>query len=492
MNVTLNKIDAVNAAIKVEVAQADYTETVEKNLKKLRQSAVIPGFRKGMVPMSRIQAMYGKSVLLEEVNKLVVDKLYEYIREEKLQVLGEPLPDEKQEIFNLDDPKDFAFVFDIGLAPEINVTLDKSDKLPYYKIKISDEMIDRQIESYKASFGDNVLVEEAEERDLIRGDIAELDETGAPKEGGIAFDNAVLMYSYIKDEAEKAKFVKAKVGNTVVFNPFKAYEGHEAELSSLLKIKKEEVKQHTGDFSLKITEISRYKEAEVDQTLFDKVFGEGNVKSLAGFRKKVAEVIEEQFDQQVDYRFLIDVRDYLTQKVGALTFPETFLKRWLLNNSKERTPESVEADYPKIEADLKFQLIWDKLAKDYEINITDEDIKDEAKKATREQFVRYGMGNMPDQLIENYAQEMLKKEESVRNLADKALESKMIDAIKQHITLQSKSATVEEFADTFKTPEEKAAEKPAKKPASKKAAKADDQKDTTEEKPKKTTKKSKE
>jgi trigger factor len=455
MNVTLNKIDPVNATITVDVAKSDYADIVEKSLKDLRKNAVISGFRKGMVPSSRIRQMYGKSVLLEELNKLVIDHLYEYIRNEKVHVLGEPLPSEEQKSINFDTQEDFSFVFDLGLSPEINIQLDKTDKLPYYKIKVTDEMVDKQIENYKANYGSYEEAEETEEKDLIKGTLTELNENGEANATGIYLENAALMPSFMKEETEKAKFIQAKLNATIVFNPYKAYEGNEAELSSFLKIKKEEVQNYTGDFSLQILEISRYKEAEINQELFDKVFEPGTITTEEDFRKKITETVENQFKPQLDYRFIIDVREYLPEKVGDLQLPDTFLKRWLQQNSPDRTPESIEADYPKIVEDLKFQLIWNYLTELYEIKVEEEDIKEAAKQATKEQFEQYGMSNIPDQLLENYSQEMLKKEESIRNLADKALESKMIAVLKQKVSLKSKTVTIEGFQKLFEPKKEK-------------------------------------
>jgi len=455
MNVTLNKIDSVNAIITVDVAKSDYADIVEKSLKDLRKNAVIPGFRKGMVPSSRIRQMYGKSVLVEEMNKLVVNHLYEHLRNEKLHVLGEPLPSEEQKETNFETQEDFSFAFDLGLSPEINIQLDKTDKLPYYKIKVTDEMIDKQIENYKANYGSYEEAEEAEEKDLVKGTVIELDENGENKDAGIFLENAVLMPSYIKEEAEKAKFITAKLNATIVFNPYKAYEGNEAELSSFLKIKKDEVRNYTGDFSFQIKEISRYKEAEINQELFDKVFEPGTITTEEDFRKKVTEIIENQFKSQLDYRFIIDAREYLQEKAGDLQFPDTFLKRWLLYSSPDRTPESIEADMPKILEDLKFQLIWNYLTELYEIKVEDNDIKEAAKQATKEQFEQYGMSNIPEQLLENYSQEMLKKEETVQNLADKALESKMIAVLKEKVSLKSKTVTVEGFQKLFEPKKEK-------------------------------------
>lgn len=450
MNVTLNNIDPVNATIKIEVKKEDYEKEVKKSLKKIQETANIPGFRPGKVPPSRIQAMYGKSVLVDEINKLVSNQLYDYINKHKLNVLGEPLPSkEEQKPLDFNNQQDYEFTFDLGLAPEINAKLTKDDKLPYYRVEVPKDMIENQINSYKANYGTYEQVDEIEGKDMAKGHLIELDEAGNPKEAGINQEEAVLMPFYMKDEEEKAKFTAAKVNSILVFNPFKAYEGNETELSSFLKINKDEVKNYQGDFSFEIKEITRYKEAELNPELFDKIFESGTVKTEKELEERVKELIAQQIAPESDFRFLLDARKELEEKAKDAQFPDAFLKRWLLASNTDRTEESVEEDYPKIIKDLKFHLIKEQLIKDYDIKVETEDIREYAKQATRAQFAQYGMNNIPDQLLENYAQEMLKKEETVRNLIDKAVEDKLIAALKEQVTLEEKNVTVEEFKELF-------------------------------------------
>lgn len=453
MNITLNNIDPVNATIKIDVAKADYTNEVDNALKNIRKTATIDGFRKGMVPKSRVQQMYGKSVLVDEINKLVSNKLYDYIRDNKLNILGEPLPGQgEQKALDFDNQQDYEFVFDIALAPEIDAKLTKSDKLPYYTIQVSDEMIDRQINSFKANYGTYEQVDIIEGKDMGKGLLVELDENGEPKEGGIRQEEAVLMPSYMKDEEEKGKFMGAKVNSVIIFNPNKAYEGNETELSSFLKISKEEVKDYTGNFSFELKEITRYKEAEMGEEFYDKVFEPGTVKTEEEFRGKIKEMIEQQMAPEADYRFILDARKALEEKAADVQFPDAFLKRWLVSSNPERTEESIETDYPKIIADLKFHLIKEQLVKDNGIKVEAADVQEYAKRATRAQFAQYGMTNIPDQLLENYSQEMLKKEETVRNLIDKAVEDKLIEVLKEQATLETKEISVEDFQKLFEEP----------------------------------------
>lgn len=450
MNITLNNIDPVNATITVNVVKDDYTDLVNKEIIKIRSGANIPGFRKGMAPKTMIQKMYGKAVLIEEINKLVSEKLYGYIRENTLTILGEPLPHKgEQAPLDFDNQEDYEFIFDIGLAPEIKYSLTKKNKLPYYTIQADDAMIESRISGLKASFGSYEQANEVEEKDMVKGLLTELNPDGSVKEDGLSVTEAMLMPSYIKDEDEKKKFMGAKLNDTIVFNPNKAYEGNEAELSSFLKVKKEELAGYTGDFSLRIDEITRYKEAELNQALFDKVYGEGVVKSEEEFKAKLKEEIEEQTVADSDYKFLIDVRKLLLDKTKDIAFPDEFLKRWLLESNPDKKEDVLEEEYPKIIEDLCFHLIKEQIVKDNDIKVEQEEVKQMAFKAARAQFAQYGMTNVPDQLLENYAQEMFKKEDTVRNLVDKVVEDKIIVILKDKVALDIKPVTVDEFNKLF-------------------------------------------
>ncbi|MFV0418649.1 MAG: trigger factor [Dysgonomonas sp.] len=455
MNVSLTNVDSVNAILQITVAKADYQEKLDSALKTFRKKANVPGFRPGTVPVGMVKKMYGKSILAEEINKMVSENLYNYIQENKLNVLGEPLPNmEKQQPIDFSTEGDYDFFFDLALAPEIKLNLTKKDKVTYYKIDVNEELVDKQIDSYKANYGKYDKVEEgAKETDLIRGVISEL-EDGKVKEGGIFVESGVVMPSYMKDSEEQAKFVGAKAGDVITFNPGKAYEGNEAEISSLLHIQKDAVEAIAPEFKFEITEITRYKEAELDKELFDKVFGEGNVTDEADFKAKVRETIEDQFAPDSDYKFLLDAKEVLEKKAGDLQFPDAFLKRWLLASGEERTAESIEADYPKIIADLKFHLIKEQIAKDNDIKIENEDMKIIAMQAARAQFAQYGMMNLPDEMVENYANDMLKNKDNARNLLDRAMENKIIDSLKTKMGLEEKSISLDDFRKFFEKEEE--------------------------------------
>lgn len=449
MNVSLINNDSVRGFIKLEIVKSDYEAAVEKSLRSFRQKANVPGFRKGMVPMGMVKKMYGKQALLEEVNRLVSDNLFKYIRENNLDILGEPLASEAEpSALDFDKDEDFVFNFDVALAPEININMSKEDTLPYYEVKIDDDMLNKQVEAYTANFGTYEAGEEVEEKDLVKGTVAEL-ENGAPKEGGVVVENAVLMPMYIKDEAEKAKFIGSKVNTVVVFNPNKAYEGAEAEIASFLHVEKEKVAELTGDFSFEIKEISRHKNAELNQELFDKVFGESVVTSEEEFRNKIREALAEQFTPQCDFKFLSDAREVLVKKAGELKFADDILKRWLLVANEKNTAENIENDYPHIIEDLTYHLIKESLVKANGLKVQDADIEEFAKRVAKAQFAQYGMLSVPEDALENYAKEMLKNKQTLQNILDRAVEEKLAAWLKEQVTIDKKEVTADEFAKMF-------------------------------------------
>lgn len=445
MNVSLKNTDATRGVLTLEIVKADYAEQVEKNLRGIRQKANFPGFRKGMVPMGMVKKMFGKSALAEEVNKLISENITAYIRDNHLHILGEPLPSETEQTkVDFDTQEDFEFCFDVALAPEINIELSKADKLPYYQIKIDDEMVDKQLEAYQANFGTYKEVEEVEEKDLVKGTLAEL-ENGTPKEGGIVVEDAVLMPMYVKEETEKAKFVGAKKHSVVVFNPHKAYEGAEAEIASFLKIDKEQVAAHTGDFSFEIKEVTRHANAELNQELFDKVFGKDVVTSEEEFKNKIREALAEQFTPQSDFKFLTDARDLLVQKAGELSFADDLLKRWLLAADEKNTKEKIDEEYPHIVEDLTYQLIREKLVVDNGLKVENADLEDFAKRVAKAQFAQYGMLSVPEDVLGNYAKDLLKNKQTFQNIFNRAMEEKMAGWLKEQIELDVKDVTLDEY-----------------------------------------------
>jgi trigger factor len=397
--------------------------------------------------MGLIKRQYGAAIKVDVVNKMLGEKLYEYVRENKIQMLGEPLPSDKQEALNFESDEPLTFVFDIAVAPEFEAKLSAKDKIDYYNITVDDKLIDQQVEMYQQRAGhyDKVEAYDAEQRDMLKGDLRELDADGNVKEGGIEVADAVLMPQYMKVDDQKKLFEGAKLGDIITWNPRKAYPESDVELSSLLKIQKEDVKDHEGDFTYQITEISRYVKAEIGQELFDQTFGEGNVKDEKEFRQKISDIISQQFKADSDYKFLLDVRAHMEKKVGKLEFPEALLKRVMLNNNKDKGEKFVEDNFEASIKELGWHLIKEQLVAAQEIKVEDDDLKQVAKEAARAQFAQYGMSNIPDEYLDNYAQEMLKKRENIDGLVDRAVDLKLTAALKGVVKLNEKDIALEDF-----------------------------------------------
>lgn len=445
MKISFENPDKVNGLITLTVEEADYKENVEKTLKNYRKRANVPGFRPGMVPMGMIKRQFGTTAKVDEINKLLGEEIYKYVKDNNIQMLGEPLPSDKQEPVDLEKEAPYTFMFDIAVAPEMNAELNGDDTIDHYTITVDDDVVNRQIDMFASRAGSYDKVEEYQEHDMLKGDLRELDENGNTKEGGLTVECAVLMPEYIKVDDQKKLFDGCKLGDIITFNPKKAYPESDIEVSSLLKIKKEEVADMNSDFSYQITEISRFVKAEVNQDLFDQVFGKDAVKSEEEFRGKIAEGLKAQFAVDTDFKFIQDVRKYMENKVGALTYPDALLKRIMLNNNKDKGQEFVDKNYEQSVKELTWHLIKEQLVKANGIKIDDADIKETAKEAARAQFAQYGMTNIPEEYIDNYATDMLKKKEYVDSFVDRSIDRKLTEALKKVVKLNEKTATLDEF-----------------------------------------------
>ena len=450
MNVSLQNIDKVNALLTVKLEKADYQERVEKSLKNIRRKVQMPGFRQGMVPASLVKKMYGQNVLAEEVNKLLGETVYKYIQDNNLNILGEPLPNEdKQQPVDFENQSEFEFLFDIALAPEFTVNVNNDVKVDYYNIEVTDEMVDTQVKQYTQRNGNYEKVESYEANDMLKGLLAELDEAGNTKEGGVQVEGAVMMPSYMKNEDQKAIFNNAKVNDVLVFNPAAAWDNNPAELASLLKLDKEIATDVKADFSFQVEEITRFIPGELNQEIFDQVFGEGKVTTEEEFRAKVKEVIAQQFVADSDYKFLIDARTVLMAQVGKLEFPDAMLKRIMKQNNPDKDEAFVNDNYDKSIEELTWHLIKEQLVKANDIKVENEDVANMAKEATRAQFAQYGMLTVPDEILENYSKEMLKKKESVEGLVNRCVETKLAAILKTQVTLEQKAISAVDFNKMF-------------------------------------------
>ena len=445
MNISLENPEKVSGVLTLVVEEADFAGDVEKQLKDYRKKANVPGFRPGQAPLGLIKRQVGAQVKVDVINRLVGEKLYEYIKENKINMLGEPMPHLGEEPVDLDAAAPYTLKFDIAIAPEFKAELSDKDTIVYYDITTDDSIVDKQIEAFASRSGSYQKVDEYQDNDMIKGDIRELNEDGSAKEGGITVSQASMLPTYIKVDEQKALFQGCKVGDIIVFNPKKAYPESNIEISSLLKVSKEEAENITADFSFQVTEISRYQKHAIDQELFDQVYGEGNVKDEADFRAKVTEGIKEQMVQNADFRFLQDVRTYVEGKIGDVKYADDLMKRIMLANNKDKGMEYVEKNYEASIKELTWSLAKNQIVEAQKIKVDDADVKAVAIDVTRMQFAQYGMTSVPEEYLEQYAEGMLKNREQVDNLVNAAVDRKLMAALKDVVKLDKKTISFEEF-----------------------------------------------
>ena len=450
MNISFENPDKVNGLLTITVEEADFKNSVEEKLKSYRKSAHVPGFRPGMVPMGLIKRQYEPQVRYEVVNKFVGEQLYKYVQDNEINMLGEPIPSEKQtEPVDLEKPAPYTFIFDIAVAPEIKIELNGKNKIDYYNVTVDDKLIDEEVGMYASRYGKHVTAEEfdAEKRDLLKGDLRELDADGNTKEGGITVSDVILGPQYIKVEEQKNLFKGAKPGDIITFNPNKAYPDNDAELSSLLKLSREEARKVESDFSYQVTEISRYEDAEVNQELFDNVFGKDAVKTEEEFRNKIAESIKPRLAMESEYKFMNDLREYASKKVGDLTWPDATLKRMLVMANKDMGEDYVEKNYAGTIDHLKWQLTRESLAKQFGIKLEEADVRAAAVDVARMQFAQYGMTQIPEEYLNNYADSLAKDDKNSSSLVERALDKKVAAAVKEAVKLNEIDITADKFAE---------------------------------------------
>lgn len=448
MKVTKNQIDDLNAVITVEVVKADYQEEVEKVLKDYRKKANIDGFRPGKAPMGLVKKMYGKAVLADEVNRVISEGLSDYMKNEELQILGEPLPNDDQEPIDFDTQEDFSFKFDVGLSTPIEVKMTKREKINYYKIKADDQLIDEYMESYAKNFGEMQDAEVSSEESFIIAKVMQLDAEDKPMEDGIVNEEAKISVALAKVDDLKSQLVGVKTGDIISMNLWEAFP-NETEIAGLLEIEKDQVEAlKESNFQITVHTVQTFVEAEIDQKLWDKVYGEGEVKSIEEFRDKIREQAEVSFIDQSDYKFMIDAKEKLISKVDP-ALPEEFLKRWVKANNREITEEQLEQEWSLFVNDMKWQIISNQVAKDNEIKIEGDELMEGAKNYAQAQFRQYGMSYVPDEYVENYAKELLSKEDQYRRIADQMMEQKLMNVIRESVKVEEKEVSMDEFKAMF-------------------------------------------
>ena len=446
MAVSIKQTSDVAAVITVSVKAADYQPQVEKELKSYQKRANIPGFRPGHAPLGLIKKQVGTSIKVEEINRAVVGALFGYIEEQKLDVLGSPIPVENEPEYDFATQEDFEFSYDVALAPKIDVKLTKKDKLTYYRIEATKQMEDEQIQRMLTNAGKQVDADSVEENDVVYGRMVEL-EAGEPKQGGIEAEKALILPRYATDEAQKAKLLGAKVGDTLTLEPYALYGGKEAEVATLLSIDKEAVPALAGvSFSYQIHRISRREAAELNEAFFIEAFGEASeIRTEEALRQNIRESFAEQFATESDYKFIRDLRALLVEKAGKVAYDEALLKRIFLARNKDARVEDLDRDMPKILEDITFDRIKGQMLEAAGVKIEEEDVQKFALIVAKNQFAMYGMTSVPDEVLANYAQSMLKEDRSRENIIDRVADSKLAAIAKEKVAVTEKAVSPEEF-----------------------------------------------
>lgn len=447
MNITKNQIDNLNAIIKIELGKDDYAGRVENALKDYQKKVVIDGFRKGKTPMGLVKKMYGKALLVEEINKVLGEALSNYIKENDLQILGEPLPNvTEQKELNLEDDN-FEFLYDIALSPEVNAKMSKREKVPFYNISVDDEMINKQIEGMCKNNGNMVIVDVIDGTEYLKGELIEL-ENGKAKENGIKNDDASMSVFHMKDEVAVNAFKGKKVGDEVVFNAAKAFP-NKTDFAAMLGVSKEDAEKVNSDFCFIIKEIKRYVDGEVNEELFTKVYGEGVVKNVDEFRAKVKSDIENQLKGHSDYRFTVDAKEKLVKKNEDVVLPEAFLKRWIVAVNENMTAEEVEKDFEGYRDEFKWQLIKTAIVKEFGIKVENEDMKAQARNIAAAQLQQYGLFGLTNEQLDGFAVKLLQDEKQRQHLYEKALDEKIFAVVKENVKVEEQEIAMADFEKLF-------------------------------------------
>lgn len=446
MKIEYAKVDDVNGVITMVVEESDYADLVKKQLKEIGKKHAEPGFRPGHVPAALLEKKYGSYARQEAINEVVGNALFDFIKREELNVLGNPVPDEDNRI--TDDNKEFVLKFKVGVAPEFELKLDKDVHMPYYKITVSDEMINRQDEAMRRRFGKQVPGEEVDATALVKGVLTELAADGTVKEGGIVVENGIVSPQYFKSDDQRALFIGKKVGDTVVFNPSATCDANPAEMSSMLNIDKNYVNNHLGDFSMAISEIIVLKEAELGEEYYKEVFGD-KVTDEAGYRAAVKEMIAGSLIGDQNYRFTLDAENVIREQVGELQLPDEVLKDFLIAQNETLTRENIDAEYAGIRKQLVWDLEKDKAGRQLDVKVEEADLLQTASMIARQQFAQYGMTNVPDETVANYAKQILSDEKAHAQVARQTADMKLFNAIRNAVTLDEKEVSVDEFNALF-------------------------------------------
>lgn len=447
MEITLTNPTPETALIKVEVNESDYADKVKKELKKIAREGSFPGFRKGHVPFGQVEKKFGRQVMSDVLNQEVFEKVIEYIRNNKLQVLGEPMPVALHEV--KPDVKDYTFEYEIGLAPALDVEVDKDIKLPFYRIEVSDAMVDEQDKQFRERFGAQVPGEEVDAKALVKGVLQQLNEDGTvnTNEGAIEVEDGIVAPFLFANKEEADKFLGKKLNDKVVFNPYNSCNGSAVELSSMLHIDKAIAGDIKNDFQMTISEIIVLKPAELNQELFDNVAGKDRVHNEEEYREFIKKMIEQQLSVNSRQYFDYEVQKFYDGKYADMALPVEFLKKWLVARNEELTADNIDTEFEQMLPSLKWQLISEAIATKLGVKIEESDIMEFAKALARQQFMQYGMTNVDEETVTSTAQRILNDEKYRRQIVDQVSNQKLFQAIYDAITVEPREVSLDKFKE---------------------------------------------
>ncbi len=435
----------LEAVIRITLGEEDYREPVEKELKTLQKKAQMPGFRPGKVPLGLVKKMYGKSVLVEEVNKILADALFNYIKEEDLQVLGNPMPDqEKADGIDWDQQKEFTFEYHVGLAPEIELELNGDMAFDYHQIQVGDEMLEDYLTNIRQRYGKMTNPDVAEAGDVLMGEFVEMAGENEPKTDGHTH-SANLFIKFIRDSGVREQLIGSKAGSQVVMDVLKAVES-ESEAAGMLGLKKEELSDYGPLFRFTVDSISRLEPAEMDEELFSKVARDQEINTEEDFREFVRKQVSQQYQVDADKHFKNVVREKLLETTNV-NLPETFLKKWLVDNNKEElTPEKVEAEFDQFADSFRWQLLESHLTKKYGIEVNPGEVNTHLEDYVKAQLKQYGQDEVPQEMLDQYVKNIASKEEEVKKVYDQLYDQKLLDLFKEKFTLKEQTISYDDFA----------------------------------------------
>ncbi len=443
MDIVKENVDDLNAVLKVKISPADYSDRYKKAINKYQKKVDLPGFRPGKVPVDLVKKRFGKHILVEEINDMLSESLHKYISENKIDILGNPLPKDDSMV-DFDNQTEFEFKYDLGLAPKIDIELSAKETFPYYSVKADDELINKHVDYFRRNYGQVIHPEASEEKDVLIGDFTEVDKEGNVVPGGV-FKTTLLDISKITNAQNKAKLVGLKKEDKVTLENLSDDAQY---LFEILELPAEKLSGLTLQFRLK--NLSRIVQAEVNQELFDKIYGAGKVNSEEEFRNKIKEELAVMFVADSDRKFMNEVVESLLKKAN-LVLPEGFLKRYLLATNKEKiSPEQVDKEYHSYSDALKWQLIENYLLKKYQLVVSSEEVESYVTNLVKMNFAKHGMANADEATVKDSVKKVMADEKQVRNAYDRLYDQKLIDLFKNTFTLEKKEVSYDEF---FKTKE---------------------------------------